>query len=88
LFTATADPTPNTPSTDAGGDGGAYLTVPVMAALGIEFWAATGAVALNFVLRRPPRGTHMIVAVLVGLLTSAALAVLAMFAINQAHSPF
>ena len=88
LFTATADPTPNAPSTDAGGDGGRYLSVPVMAALGIEFWAATGAVVLTFVRRRPLRGTHMVVAVLVGFPSSAALAVLAMFAINQAHSPF
>ena len=48
LFTATADPTPDIPSTAAGGDGGRYLTAPVIAALGIEFWAASGAVALAF----------------------------------------
>lgn len=88
LFTATADPTPDAPSTDAGGDGGRYVTVPVLAALGIESWAATGAVALTFGRRRPLLGTRMVVAVLVGFLSSAALAVLAMLAINQAHDPF
>ena len=36
--TVTADPSRASAPTDAGGDGGAHLTVPVMAALGIEFW--------------------------------------------------
>jgi hypothetical protein len=87
-FTVTAGPTRIPPSTDAGGDGGRYLTVPVLAALGIEGWAASGAVALTFRRYRPLKQSQVVVAVLVGLFSSAGVAVLAMLAIKQAYSPF
>jgi hypothetical protein len=89
LFTVTADPTPRAPFTAAGGDGGTFLTVPVLAALGIEFWAASGAVALTLRRRRPLGASRVVVvAVVVGALSAAALAVLAMLAIDLTHNPF
>jgi hypothetical protein len=88
LFTVTAGPPRAAPSTDAGGDGGRHLTLPVLAALGVEGWAASGVVALIFRRYRPLRRIHVVFAGLAGLSFSAGVAVLVMLAINQAHSPF
>ena len=82
-----AEPRPGL-STEAGGDGGTYLTVPAVAALGIEGWACAGAVLLTFRRNRRPRPRHLGIAITVGLMSATLVGLLAMLAINQAHSPF
>lgn len=86
-FTVTAtDPAPR-PSTEAGGEGGRYLTLPVLAALGVGGWAATGSVLARSRQRRPT-GRRAIVALIVGFVSTVGLGLLALLAVNQAHSPF
>lgn len=76
------------PSTEAGGDGGAHLTVPSGAALAIEGLAAAGAVLLTVRRGRRPRARHLGVAIAVGVVSAALAGALSMLAISQAHSPF
>lgn len=82
-----AEPRPGL-STEAGGDGGKYLTVSAVAALGIEGWAAAGAVLLTFRRDRRLKARHLGIAITVGLVSATLVGVLAMLAISQAHSPF
>lgn len=76
------------PSTEAGGDGGAHLTLPSLAALGIVGSAAAGAVLLAVRRGRRPRALHLGVAIATGVGSSILLGSLTMLAISQAHSPF
>ena len=76
------------PSTEAGGDGGAHLTVPSAAALGIEGFAAAGAVLLTVRGDRRRRARHLVGAIAVGVVSAAFVGSLTMLAISQAHSPF
>lgn len=75
-------------STEAGGDGGRYLTLPVLAALGIEGWAAAGVVILRLSRYERPAGRRVVPALLVGFVSAAALATLAQLGIFMSHSPF
>ncbi len=76
------------PSTESGGDGGRYLTLPVLAALGVQGWAAGGVVVVAIGRRRQLGRGAAILAVATGLLFALGVAVLALLAVNQAHSPF
>ena len=75
-------------TTEAGGDGGAHLTLPTAAALGIEGWAAAGALFLAIRRYRRPTEAHVVVAVLAGLASAVFAGMLIGLAISQAHSPF
>lgn len=75
-------------STEAGGDGGRYLTLPVLAALGIEGWAAAGVVILRLSRYERPAGRRVVPALLVGAVSAAVLAFLTQFTIQLSHSPF
>jgi hypothetical protein len=87
-FTVTAGPSTAAPSTEAGGNGGRYLTAPVLAALGLQGWAAAGVVALAFRRRGSLSRGRLVVAIAAGVVFAAGVAVVVMLAINQAHSPF
>lgn len=87
LLTVAAGPAAEL-STEAGGDGGRYLTLPVLAALGIEGWAAAGAVLLAQTRNRRPAGGRVVVALIVGTVSAAVLGMLALLAISLSHSPF
>lgn len=87
-LTVTAGPARTAQPTEAGGDGGRYLTLPVLAGLGIEGWAAAGALLRAIRRSRPLTAGLVVGAVLLGVGTAVGLAVLAMLAISQAHSPF
>jgi hypothetical protein len=88
LFQVDAAPAGVGPSTDAGGDGGTYLTLPAAVALGIAGWATAGSLLLAIRRYRRPTRTHVVVAVMTGLVSAAFVGILAGLAISQAHSPF
>lgn len=73
---------------EAGGDGGARLTLPAAAALATEGWAAAGSLLLAVRRYRRPRAAHVVVVVVAGLLSVAFIGMLTGLAISQAHSPF
>lgn len=85
-FTVGAEPG-SPPSTEAGGDGGRQLTSRALAALGIEGWAAAGAVLLARSRHRRLTKRYVAVALTVGLVSAALLGFLVLFAIDQAHNP-
>ena len=87
-LTVTAAAARAAPSTEAGGDGARYLTAAVLAALGVQAWAAGGVVLVALRRRRPLGRGAVVLAVATGLLFALGVAVLALLAVNQAHSPF
>jgi hypothetical protein len=87
-LTVTAAPARAVPSTEAGGDGGRHLTLPVVAAIAVQGWAAGGVVVTARRRRRPLGRGAVVLAVATGLLFAFGVAVLALLAVNQAHSPF
>jgi hypothetical protein len=88
LFRATAAEPSAGLSTEAGGDGGAHLTLPAAAALATEGWAAAGALLLAIRRYRRPTTAHVVVAAGAGLLSVGFVGMLTALAIGQAHSPF
>ena len=87
LLTVTAGPATGR-STEAGGNGGRYLTLPFIAALGIEGWAAAGVVLLRLSWFRRPTGRRVLVAIMVGAVSACVLGLLILLAINLSHNPF
>jgi hypothetical protein len=75
-------------TTEAGGDGGRHLTLPLVAALAIEGWAAAGGLLLVIGGDRRWTAPRLVASGTVGVVTAAVVAVLASLAIGQAHSPF
>lgn len=87
-LTVTAAAARAAPSTEAGGDGARYLTVPVLAALGVQAWAAGGVVVVALGRRRPVGRGAAVLAAATGLLFALGVAMLVLLAVNQAHNPF
>ena len=90
LLTVTAGP-PGLLSTETGGNGGKHLTLPFIAGLGIEGWAAAGVVLLWLNrIRKPvwPTDRRVLVAALVGASSAYVLGSLTLFAIDLLHNPF
>jgi hypothetical protein len=90
LLTVTAAPA-GVLWTSAGGDGGKHMTLPFIAGLGIEGWAAAGMVLLWLNrIRKPawPTERRVLVAVLVGAFSAYVLGSLTLFAIDLLHNPF